>query len=118
MSSKFTEWEHDPTDLDGQQERADARREHAKVVADNSDDDIVWLLSGLRGRRCVRRQLRDAGVSLGQIGSSFHSNYGQMCFQEGLRVRGLQLFSSITRLLASGEIPLESFQLLMKESDE
>lgn len=107
----------DPLDLEAAQQREEDARLRTRVAADNERDDLVWQLSGKRGRRIVRRQLREAGVAAGAVQSSFHSNYGQMCFNEGLRVRGLELLSKITQLLASGELPLESFQLLMKETD-
>lgn len=113
-----TQEDFDPTDIDGIERREVERRRRAEAASENSDRDIAWLLSGLRGRRIVRRQLREAGIAGGSISSSFHSNYGQMCFNEGLRVKGLQLFSKITKLLASGEIPLEDFKLLMSETDE
>jgi hypothetical protein len=111
-------FDNDPTDLDAAQQRDEDRRMRASVSLENENGDISWMLSGKRGRRIVRRQLREAGITAGAVSSSFHSNYGQMCFSEGLRVRGLQVLSKITQLLASGEIPFESFQLLMMEKDE
>jgi len=110
--------EHDPFDLDAQAAREEDRRLRDSVAADNQKDDLVWMLSGRRGRRIVRRQLREAGAMPGSISSSFHSNYGQMCFNEGLRVKGLQLLSRLTQLLVHGEIPFENFQLLFMETDE
>jgi hypothetical protein len=109
--------EIDPTDLDGARAREEERTLRAQAAAQNERGDLVWMLSGKRGRRDVRRRLRSSGVFAGEVSSSFHSNYGQMCFNEGLRVRGLELLSKITQLLASGELPLEHYQLLMTETD-
>jgi hypothetical protein len=110
--------DHDPFDLDAQEAREEDRRLRERVAADNEKDDVVWMVSGRRGRRTLRRQLREAGALPGSISSSFHSNYGQMCFNEGLRVKGLQLLSKITQLLVHGEIPFEHYQLLFTETDE
>lgn len=108
----------DPFDLDGIAARDEDRRLRAKVAAENDDEDTIWEVSTPRGRRSIRRQLREAGVSAGNITTSFHSNYGQMCFNEGLRVRGLQTYSRIVRLVSEGRIPLEHLQLLLKENDQ
>ena len=112
--------DYDPTDLDGLSERDLERRQQAIAAELEEREDLVWLLSGRRGRRKVRRQLREAGfdISRDAVNTVFDRHHGQMCFHEGLRVRGLQLVWPIMRLLASGELPIESFRLLMTESDE
>lgn len=112
--------DYDPTDLRGQEERADERKRRAIAAALEEREDIVWLLSGRRGRRKVRRLLAEAGfdVSRDTVRTVFDRHHGQMCFHEGLRTQGLQTVWPILRLLASGELPFESFRKLMTENDE
>lgn len=117
-----TETHSEPWDAvyrpESQAEREDEKQLRESVAATNARSDLVWLLSGKRGRRIVRQQLREAGVSIGQtVSSSFQPNYGLMCFQGPQRDRALRLLADITALLASGELPQESVQLLMSETD-
>lgn len=112
--------DYDPTDLIGREERDDQRRQRAIAVALETRGDLVWLLSGRRGRRKVRRLLQEAGfdVSRDEVSSVFDRHYGQMCLDEGKRAQGFQMIWPIMRLLASGELPRESFEKLMTETDE
>lgn len=79
--------------------------------------DVCWLASGPRGRRILRQLLREAGIDImaASVGSTFHSNYGQMCFAEGARARGLTLLAKLTKALATGDLKLEHWQLLITE---
>lgn len=112
--------EHDPTDLLGADERALEGQQREIAVAIEKRDDLVWMLSGRRGRRSVRRSLREAGFNPASdvISSVLDRHHGQMCFNEGHRTQGLQMIWPIMRLLASGELPIESFRKLMQETDE
>ncbi len=112
--------DYDPTDLDSQVEREDQRRQFAVGHELARRRDLVWLLSGRRGRRKVRRELRDAGfhIDRDEVSTVFDRHHGQMCFNEGLRTSAMQLIWPLVRLLASGELPKESFQLLMTDEDE
>lgn len=114
------ETEYDPTDLAGQAER-DAQRRQLAVAQDvRRRGDLVWLLSGRRGRRRVRRELREAGFDIrsDNVQTILDRHHGAMCFREGLRIHGVQLIWSLMRLLASGELPDESFKLLMTDEGD
>lgn len=101
----------------------EAVKQHLADVVQVRVDDAVWLASGPRGRRIIRRVLRDANIDIGaaRIVTSFpvHSgNYGQMCFAEGARARALNILVELMRALATGELKLESWQLLVMERDD
>jgi hypothetical protein len=112
--------DYDPVDLAGQAEREDQRRQRVLARTLVQRRDLVWLLSGRRGRRTLRRELRAAGFDIAhdEVASVFDRHHGQMAFQEGLRFSALRLLWPIMRLLASGELPFESFRDLMIEEDE
>jgi hypothetical protein len=99
-------------DEDGQQRKVAAAIEKRR--------DLVSKLSGRRGRREVRRELREAGfdVSSDAISTVLDRHHGQMCFNEGLRTKALQQIWPIMRVAASGELPFESFQKLMTEETD
>lgn len=111
--------EHHPTlDLDSGEREAERRRQ--KLIAGAAeDDDLIWLLSGRKGRRVVRRQLIDAQAwpMDEAIATSFIANYGAMSFHEGQRSRAFPLLGRIVRLTASGGLPFDSFQKLFMETD-
>ena len=111
--------EYDPTDLRGQEERSEELQRRAAAVDIERRKDLVWMLSGRRGRRELRRLLREAGFRMESdvVSTVLDRHYGVMCFQEGLRARGMQLIWPLMRLLASGELPYESFRQLMTETD-
>lgn len=77
------------------------------------------MLSGPKGRRDVRRQLREAGFHTRSDDAPvvLNRHHGEMCFSEGLRSRALQKIWPIMRMLASGELPLDHFNKLMTETD-
>jgi len=68
----------------------------------------------------VRRELRAAGFNIDrdEVSTVFDRHHGQMCFNEGLRTSAMQMIWPLVRLLASGELPQESFQLLMSDEEE
>lgn len=91
--------------------------EHNSALA--SLQDSCWLATGPRGRRILRAQLRDAGIDLGAafIRSTFSPNTGHMCFAEGARAHGLNLLAKLVKALATGDLKLEHWKLLVTESD-
>ena len=113
--------EHDPYESPEAKATREAAQQHQReAVATAVSEDAVWLTSGPRGRRIIRRALRDAGIDImaARIGSSFHANYGQMCFHEGTRARAFGLLVQLLRALATGEMKPESWQLLLMEKDD
>ena len=86
--------DHDPYDLEQQELREDIRRVGAQLSSEADDADFVWLMSGPRGRRFVRRLLDHAGV----FRSSFQANTMQMCLVEGQKQGGYWLLEMIDRL--------------------
>lgn len=92
------------------------RKQEARQVV---TDDACWLASGPRGRRILRRALRDSGIDVMElrIGASLNVSNAQLCFNEGARAFGLKLLVQLMRGLATGDLKLESWQLLMTEKD-
>lgn len=90
--------DHDPFDLDEQSMRDDIRRVASKLSNETDDADFVWLMSGPRGRRIVRRLLDRAGV----FRTSFHPNTMEMSRQEGAKQTGYWLLAQIDRLCPRG----------------
>lgn len=78
----------DALDLAAKQQDANDKARSAQRV---ERDDIVWLMSGKRGRRVAYRQLERAGVWR----SSFSTDALQMAFNEGMRNEGLALTAKI-----------------------
>ena len=86
--------DHDPFDLEEQELRDDIRRVASKLSSETDDADFVWLMSGPRGRRIVRRLLDRAGV----FRTSFHPNTMEMSRQEGSKQTGYWILAQIDRL--------------------
>lgn len=80
--------EPDAFDLAAKQHDANEKARNAQRV---ERDDLVWLMSGKRGRRVVYRQLERAGVWR----SSFNTDAMQMAFNEGMRNEGLALTAKL-----------------------
>lgn len=100
--------EHDPLDLEPTfAERA--KEERAKLEARIEKEDIIWLMSGKRGRRIVRRQLDRAGVWR----LSFNTNAMQMAFNEGMRNEGLALTAKLMSLC-----PAQYAEMLVENKEE
>ena len=89
--------DHDPFDLDKQELREDYRRAASRLLSETEDSDFVWLMSGPRGRRMVRRLLDRAGV----YRTSFHPNAMEMSKQEGSKQMGYWLLAQIDRLCSA-----------------
>lgn len=118
VTTPAVDW--DPTDFEGKEQRDREVLQRAIAVGLEERNDLVWLLSGRRGRRRVRRLLREANfrVESDLVSSVLDRHHGTMCFKEGHRTQALQMIWPIMRLLASGELPFESFKKLMTETDE
>ena len=94
VQTRITLSDHDPFDLEEQDTRDDIRRVASKLSGETDDADFVWLMSGPRGRRIVRRLLGRAGV----FRTSFHPNTMEMSRQEGAKQTGYWILSQIDRL--------------------
>lgn len=85
---------YDPLDVRGQ-ERAKADKDsREKLVRENEEVDVKWLMGSKRGRRIVWRLLDRAGV----FRLSFNTNAMQMAFAEGNRNEGLRTLAQIHAL--------------------
>jgi hypothetical protein len=80
--------DHDPYDLDSASQRQEEQVLRCHLELTLAERDLVWLMSGPRGRRIVRRILRDARLDE----SSYHPNAMEMSRQEGRKeiARGLR----------------------------
>ena len=85
--------EHDPTDLVGQRDAAEARTATAKQHEAIERDDLIWLMGTKRGRRIVARVLADGGPNR----TSFSTNALQMAFSEGVRNYALKLTANLVK---------------------
>lgn len=109
-----------PTDLEGRQNLEDAQRRHETAVARQERADLAWLVSTPHGRRYLRRQLTECGFRFdtdlvsGLIPDGSHA---RMAFDEGMRIRGMQVLWPVLRMVAQGEIPFEHFVALMNGKD-
>ena len=83
--------DHDPFDLNAPGDAQAKAAEKAKHAMRVEKEDLIWLMSGKRGRRVVQRQLERAGVWR----SSFNTNALQMAFNEGTRNEGLALVAKL-----------------------
>lgn len=106
---------HDPFDLDAQEAKRRAREDRGRVEAVLARTDLLTLMSKDEGRRFIRWLLRFAGVEDGQVRSSYHSNYGQMCYTEGLRAFGLLVYSQLVEALTDGGLPLDHWKAMLQE---
>lgn len=112
--------EHDPFLTEEEQaERAAAAQQQRAENASLLVEDAVWLASGPRGRRMLRRIFRAAGVDVmaARITASFAPNHAQQFFNEGTRMRAFELLALLLRALVTGDLALESWQLLWTEKD-
>ena len=78
-------------DIEAQEKAQASDRDKAKHAARVERDDIVWLMSGKRGRRIVKRILDTSGVWR----LSFNTNAMTMAFNEGMRNQGLALTAQL-----------------------
>ena len=99
---------YDPLDLRSQ-ERSKADRElRERLVRENEEADIKWLMGNKRGRRIIWRLLDQAGV----FRSSFNTNAMTMSFAEGHRNYGLRILA-----LIHSQCP-ELYPAMMKEQTD
>ncbi|OGT24695.1 MAG: hypothetical protein A2342_10010 [Gallionellales bacterium RIFOXYB12_FULL_54_9] len=82
---------HDPFDLSTQEDKRQTSDEKARNAQRVERDDIIWLMSGKRGRRVAHQLLTRAGLWR----LSFSTNALQMAFNEGMRNEGLALTAKI-----------------------
>lgn len=85
---------YDPFDIRSQERSKDAQALRDKLVNENEQADLKWLMGSKRGRRIVWRQLDRAGV----FRLSFNTNAMQMAFAEGNRNEGLRTLGAIHAL--------------------
>lgn len=78
-------------DFDARQKAQDEAKERAKRTLSIEREDIMWLMSGKKGRRFVMGLLERAGVWR----LSFNTNAMQMAFNEGMRNEGLALTAKL-----------------------
>lgn len=116
-----TQTEHRPTfPEEGLAREAEQERREIAAALEKRED-LIWKLSGPRGRRDLRRQLCEAGFYAwrDEVDSTFNRHHGEMCKAEAVRNEALQLIWPIMKLVASRDIPFDSFQkLMMKETDK
>ena len=81
-------------DITNLQDLDDARQRAGRLAEQQERADIVWLMSGPRGRRIVWRLLEKAGV----FRQAFNPDALTMAFVEGCRNEGLRLLSVVHTL--------------------
>ena len=82
---------HDPFDREANEQLQEAANERAQLALRIEKEDLIWLMSGRKGRRIVRGILDRAGVWR----LSFNTNAMQMAFNEGMRNEGLALTAKL-----------------------
>ena len=112
--------DYQPTDLAGNAARDEDKRRKVALAEARKREDLAELLSEERYRRQVRARLRDVGIDVrsDHINSIWNADHSAMSFTEGRRLEGLLLVWQITRMAARREIPFETFERLITESDE
>ena len=82
---------YDPLDLRSQEKTEADKKLREKLVRENEEVDLKWLMSNKRGRRIIWRLLDQAGV----FRLSFNTNAMTMAFAEGNRNFGNRTLSLI-----------------------
>lgn len=110
--------DYDPTDPDALPERQRVRDQQAMLEAKERRDHLVWMLQGEKGRRELRRQLRETGfdVTVPYAPNFFDRHGGEMARRVGLCAPGLQLIWSLLLMVARGDAPFDQFQALFTET--
>ena len=85
---------YDPLDLRSQEKTEADKKLREKLVRENEEVDLKWLMSNKRGRRIIWRLLDQAGV----FRLSFNTNSMQMAFAEGNRNFGNRMLAMIHSL--------------------
>ncbi len=86
-------------------DKFDARKKESDKIK-RSNEDMLWLLEGVRGRRIMREMLEGLGVWK----ISFNTDALIMAFNEGSRNAGMKMLARIN------EVSPESYVKMMKES--
>jgi hypothetical protein len=82
---------YDPLDLRGQEKTEADKKLRERLVRENEEVDLKWLMGSKRGRRIIWRLLDQAGV----FRLSFNTNAMSMAFAEGNRNFGNRTLSLI-----------------------
>jgi len=82
---------YDPLDLRSQEKSEADKKLRDKLVRENEEVDLKWLMGSKRGRRIIWRLLDQAGV----FRLSFNTNAMTMAFAEGNRNFGNRTLSLI-----------------------
>ncbi|CAB4126775.1 hypothetical protein UFOVP77_21 [uncultured Caudovirales phage] len=82
---------YDPLDLRSQEKTEADKKLRDKLVRENEEVDLKWLMGSKRGRRIIWRLLDQAGV----FRLSFNTNAMSMAFAEGNRNFGNRTLSLI-----------------------
>ena len=82
---------YDPLDLRNQEKTEADKKLRDKLVRENEEVDLKWLMGSKRGRRIIWRLLDQAGV----FRLSFNTNAMSMAFAEGNRNFGNRTLSLI-----------------------
>jgi len=98
----------DPTDINGLEKSKAEKRLQEKILQENEDADIKWLMGSKRGRRILWRLLDQTGV----FRLSFNTNSMQMAFAEGNRNFGNRMLQMIY-----SNSP-DQFPTLLKENNQ
>lgn len=85
---------YDPLDLRGQERIESDKKLREKIVRENEEVDLKWLMSSKRGRRYVWRLLDQTGV----FRLSFNTNAMTMAFAEGNRNFGNRTLAMVHSL--------------------
>ncbi len=83
----------DTFDIEAQEKARQAEIEKVRYAMRIEKEDVIWLMSGKRGRRFVYSILERAGV----FKLSFDENPLKMSFNEGRRNEGLALMSKLMK---------------------
>ena len=85
---------YDPLDLRGQEKTEADKKLRDKLLRENEEGDLKWLMSSKRGRRVIWRLLDQSGV----FRLSFNTNSMMMAFNEGNRNYGNRTLAMIHSL--------------------
>lgn len=85
---------YDPFDLDQLESDDDLRRVASQLESETEEADFVWLMSGPKGRRFVKRLLDRVGV----FRTSYRPNTMAMTMAEGAKQPGYWILDQIMSL--------------------
>ena len=96
---------HNPFDLDGQRQALEVRETRDKLKQIEAEQDFLWLMGCVRGRRIVWGLLELAGV----FRSSYTGDNNATNFNEGQRNVGLGILAKLMAYCPG------SYELMVKE---